>query len=55
MSALKGLRKVRRATYRAGRVMGDLAAVGEAVEKGTPAPVAKRAGRRLIWKILRKL
>jgi hypothetical protein len=38
--------KIRRATYRAGSVLGDV----EALASGSPAKIGKRIIRKTIWK-----
>lgn len=50
MTALGTLRKVRRASYRAGSILGDVNAAGQALEQHNAAPIVLRAVRKGIWR-----
>jgi len=47
--------KIRRNLYRGARVLGDVASVARSIERGSPVPIAKRAERRLLWRIVGRL
>jgi len=44
--------RLRRSLYRGARILGDVEAVEKTIETGSPTPVAKRAERRLLWRIV---
>lgn len=47
---MRTLRKIRRALYRGGAVLGDVNAVGTAFERGTPKPVVDRVVRKYAYR-----
>jgi hypothetical protein len=44
------LERIRRESYRVGRDLGGVQAVERGVQEGSPAPIVKRAERRLIYR-----
>jgi hypothetical protein len=44
--------RLRRRLYQSARILGDFEAVERSIDKGTPAPIAKRIERRTLWRLI---